>query len=96
MPAIVKFPRVVAEATDCFADLLPNQPQRQHLAEYLTGLIVASNKTVSGINTEFVNTTDQSCLNRFLTEAEWDVDQLNARRLEILQNDCIGTIISFA
>jgi hypothetical protein len=87
MPAIVEFPRVVAEATDYFADLLPNQPQRQHLAEYLTGLIVARNKTVSGINAEFVDTTDQSCLNRFMTEVDWDVEQLNARRLEMLQND---------
>jgi DDE superfamily endonuclease len=53
----------------------------------LTRLIVARNKTVSGINAEFVNTTDQSCLNRFLTEAEWDVEQINARRLELLQDD---------
>jgi len=87
MPAIVEFPRVVAEAVERFGDLFPNQPQRQHFAEYLTGLIVAKNKTVTGINAEFVDTTDQSCLNRFVTGAEWDVDQLNARRLELLQED---------
>jgi hypothetical protein len=87
MPAIVEFPQVVATALEQFADLFPNQPQRQHLAEYLTGLIVARNKSVSGINSEFVDTTDQSCLNRFVTAAEWDVDQLNARRLEMLQED---------
>jgi SRSO17 transposase len=87
MPAIVEFPHVVTEAVDRFADLFPNQPQRQHFAEYLTGLIVAKNKTVRGINAEFVDTTDQSCLNRFVTEAEWDIDQLNARRLELLQDD---------
>jgi hypothetical protein len=87
MPAIVEFPHVVVEAIERFADLFSNQPQRQHFAEYLTGLIVAKNKTVSGINAEFVDTTDQSCLNRFVTGAEWDVDQLNARRLELLQED---------
>jgi len=87
MPAIVEFPDVVAEALDRFADLFPNQPQRRHFAEYLTGLIVAKNKTVTGINAEFVETTDQSCLNRFLTGADWDVEQLNARRLELLQED---------
>lgn len=87
MPAIVEFPRVIADVADRFADLFENQPQREHFAEYLTGLIVAQHKTVSGINAEFADTTDQSCLNRFVTSAQWDVDQLNARRLELLQED---------
>ena len=82
MPAIVEFPHIVADVIERFADLFPNQPQRQHFAEYLTGLIVAKNKTVTGINAEFVDTTDQSCLNRFVTGGEWNVDQLNRRRLE--------------
>lgn len=87
MPAIVEFPRVIADVVDRFGDLFANQPQREHFAEYLTGLIVARNKTVSGISAEFVDTTDQSCLNRFVTSARWDVDQLNTRRLELLQED---------
>ena len=68
MPAIVKIPQIVEDALDQFADLFTNAPQRRHFAEYLTGLMVASNKTVSGIQAEFAKTTDQSCLNRFLTE----------------------------
>ena len=61
MPAIVQIPRVVQDARDEFADLFANEPQRQHFAEYLTGLMVAHNKTVSGISSEFAETTDQSC-----------------------------------
>lgn len=87
MPAIVAFPHVVQEAVERVAHLLPNQPQRRHLAEYLTGLIVAESKSVSSINSQFVETTDQSCLNRFLTGASWDVDELNAERLALLQED---------
>jgi hypothetical protein len=87
MSAIVEFPRVVGDELERFADLFANEPQRRHFGEYLTGLIVARNKTVTGINAEFVTTTDQSCLNRFVTEAEWDVEKLNARRLELLQED---------
>lgn len=87
MPALVEFPQVVADVIDRFADLFPNEPQRRHFAEYLTGLIVAKNKSVSGINSEFVDTTDQSCLNRFITSAVWDVEALNAGRLELLQED---------
>jgi hypothetical protein len=81
MPAIVDFPTVVQEALVIFGDLFDTEPARRHFAEYLTGLMVAENKTVSGINREFALTTDQSCLNRWLTEVEWDITALNDRRL---------------
>lgn len=87
MAGIIEFPTVVQEALQQFGDLLPNEPQRRHFAEYLTGLFVAESKNVSGINREFAQTTDQSCLNRFLTDADWDVTQLNQRRLDFLQQE---------
>ena len=87
MPAIVEYPQVVREAMDEFRDFFSCEPQRRHFAEYLTGLMVATNKTVTGINSEFVETTDQSCLNRFLTEVAWNEQALNERRLELLQRD---------
>ena len=85
MPAIVDFPTIVQEALALFGDLFDTEPARRHFAEYLTGLIVAENKTISGINREFALTTDQSCLNRWLTEVQWDVTALNDRRLAWLQ-----------
>jgi hypothetical protein len=87
MAGIVEFPQIVEEAVRDFGDLLPNEPQRRHFAEYLTGLFVADRKNVTGINREFAQTTDPSCLNRFLTDADWDVTQLNQRRLDLLQRD---------
>jgi len=87
MPAIVAIPQVVEELVDQFGDIFPNEPARVHFAEYLTGLIVAEHKTVSGISREFAATTDQSCLNRWLTEAPWDVERINTHRLEWLQQD---------
>jgi DDE superfamily endonuclease len=87
MPTIVDFPAIVQKALATFGDLFDTEPARRHFAEYLTGLIVAENKTVSGINREFVVTTDQSCLNRWLTEVSWDVQALNDRRLAWLQQD---------
>jgi hypothetical protein len=87
MPAIVEYPQVVREAVDEFGDLFSCEPQRRHFAEYLTGLMIAANKTVTGINSEFVETTDQSCLNRFLTAVPWDEQAVNERRLDILQHD---------
>src|SRR4051794_38440478 len=85
MPGIVEFPKLVQDALAQYGDLFANECQRRHLAEYLTGLIVAERKTVLGIHDEFADTTDQSCLNRFLTEAVWDAEALNDRRLGRLQ-----------
>lgn len=87
MAGIVEFPQIVQDALRDFGDLLPNEPQRRHFAEYLTGLYVAARKTVAGIHSEFAEITDQSCLNRFFRDADWDVDQINQRRLELLQKD---------
>jgi hypothetical protein len=87
MAGIVAFPQVVRDALRDFADLLPNEPQRRHFAEYLTGLFVAERKNVAAINREFAQTTDQSCLNRFLTDADWDEQALNQRRLDLLQEE---------
>jgi hypothetical protein len=87
MPGIIEFPQVVRDALAQYGDLFANECQRRHFAEYLTGLMVAERKTVLGINREFAQTTDQSCLNRFLTDAPWDIQALNERRLQELQKD---------
>jgi hypothetical protein len=87
MPGILEIPTVVAEAMPHFQDLFANDPQRQHLAEYLTGLMVAPRKTINAMSDEFAVSTDQSCWNRFLTAVEWDEQSLNERRLELLQQD---------
>jgi DDE superfamily endonuclease len=87
MPGIIEFPKVVQDALSHYGDLFRNECQRRHFAEYLTGLFVAERKTVLGIHGEFAQTTDQSCLNRFLTDAAWDVQALNQRRLDELQKD---------
>src|SRR5438093_8893705 len=87
MPAIVEFPTVVQEAVAQLGALFANAPERTHFAEYLTGLLGAEKKNVSGINREFAVTTDQSCLNRWLTEVVWGEEQLNRERLAWLQED---------
>jgi hypothetical protein len=87
MPAVVAIPQVVEELLVQFGDIFPNQPARRHFASSLTGLFIVEHKTVSGITREFADTTDQSCLNRFLTEAPWDVERINTHRLEWLQSD---------
>ena len=87
MPAIIEFPTIVEKAVDDFGWLFANHPERVHFAEYLTGLLIADRKNVSSINREFAVTTDQSCLNRWITEVAWDETLLNAHRLAWLQQE---------
>jgi len=87
MPGIVELPRVVQDAVKEFGDLFGCEPARRHFAEYLTGLMIAERKTVLGIHREFAQISDQSCLNRFITEVEWDEAELNERRVAWHQKD---------
>lgn len=87
MPAIVELPTIVQEAQRTYKDVFANEPERKHFGEYLTGLMLAERKSVCGINSEFAVTTDQSCLNRWITEVDWDEQELNAQRLRQLQKD---------
>ena len=77
MPTAVDFPTIVNQALELFGEVFDNEPARRHFAEYLTGLMVAEHKNISAINRQFADTTDQSCLNRWLVESDWDAVALN-------------------
>ncbi len=70
-----------------FGPIFANEQQRKHFAEYLTGLMIAQNKTVTRINSEFAKTTDQSCLNRFFTDSPQVIKDFNELRLELMQGE---------
>lgn len=52
---------------------------------YISGLVVAENKTVDGINRLFIHESrNQSSLNRLLTESPYALGGLNQARLDLL------------
>ena len=59
--------------------------QKHHAKTYVTGLVAASNKTVQGISNHVLPAKSEHALNKFLTEYNWDEDQLNKERLALLQ-----------
>lgn len=89
---IVSYPKVVEDYLPRFAPLF-NKPQLRHLAQYLAGLILCHNKTVSGINDSFYGHRDQSAKNRFLNDSAWSEDQVDAVRLRLVaeqvQRQCV-------
>ena len=62
------------------------KPQFAHFITYLTGLIVSTNKTVQGINNNFLDRKDQSNLNLFLNESNWDEKAVDEQRIELIKN----------
>lgn len=78
---IVGFPTIVAQNFAHFAPVFQRKEQRKHFCEYVTGLIAGDKATVQAINDLFLNKNDQSALNKFLTQAEWDEIELNRRRI---------------
>jgi len=81
---VVEYPQMVREYAPYFQELF-NERQYKHFREYLTGLITCENITITGMNERFVDRNDQSALNKFLTNAQWDEVELNRLRLELLQ-----------
>jgi hypothetical protein len=79
---IVEFPHIVSENLAHFAPVFTTREQQKHFCEYVTGLIAGDKATVTAINKLFVNQNDQSTLNKFLTQAHWDEQELNRRRVQ--------------
>ena len=82
---IIAIPTKAKQALDEFGWMFANTSERWHFAEYPTRLMVAKRKNVSAINAEFAQTTDPSCLNCWITQMSWDVEQLNEHRLAWLR-----------
>lgn len=80
---LTEIPPVVQQCLPGFASVF-SHPQLQHFAEYVTGLIVSPNKTVTGINDAFVGHRDASTKNHFLTTAPWSTDALADARKRLL------------
>ena len=87
MLPIVKIPSFVEAILPRFSCIF-NTSQLRHFGEYLTGLIVSNNKTVTGINSQFLHHTDQSSKNHFMTASDWDEQKVTDERLCMVKEQC--------
>ena len=79
---IVEYPQIVRQNLPQFEPIFRNKNQVKHFCEYVTGLIAGDKATIQAINALFLNKNDQSALNKFLTQADWDEAELNQRRVQ--------------
>jgi len=80
LPIVAPAPVVTAHA-EAFRDLFANRCQFQHFQHYLTGLMVLPNKSLTNIARCILESADKTNLSRFLSEAPWQDEQVNARRI---------------
>src|SRR3989449_1267363 len=89
LPIVAPAPLVTAYA-DVFRDLFENRCQFHHFQNYLTGLIVLDNKSLTNITRCVLESADKTNLSRFFSEAPWFQEQINDRRIAYLLQQTKG------
>ena len=70
------------------------KPQFNHVKNYVGGLIALNKKTIKSICASSKEEKDQSNLNRFLTETDWNEDEVQDRYLKKINHQTKGKPIS--
>lgn len=84
MLPIIAIPEIVNRYAPHFKEIF-SEAEFEHFKRYLSGLIVSENKTVEAINRLFViEVKHQSSLNRFLTASSYKVEDVNQKRLDLM------------
>jgi len=83
-----EIPTGIAELLEDYRPTL-TKPQFANFGIFVSGLIVHENKTIQEINDAF-SEKDQSSLNRFVTESEFDMQAIDAVRINQIK-DVVGT-----
>jgi len=83
LPLIAPAPVVITHAP-AFRDLFENRCQFAHFQHYLTGLIVLENKSMANMARCVLESTDKTNLSRFFSEAAWEPERVNHRRIRYM------------
>jgi len=83
LPIIAPAP-IVSEHAEAFRDLFENVRQYNHFVNYLTGLMVLSNKSLTNIARCVLDSADKTNLSRFFSQAPWLESAVNKRRISYL------------
>src|ERR1700752_4717681 len=80
LPLVAPAP-VVVEHAQVFREVFEHRCQFQHFENYLTGLMVLSNKSMANIIRCLLESADKPNLSRFFSEAPWEQEQVNEKRI---------------
>lgn len=97
MLPIIEIPKRLDRFLDNFKDIF-SYHQLRRAKQYVIGLITSTKRfTVASISSRFIDKPDQSSLNRFLTEYEWNMERMNERRIQLMKKrvKCTNSIVVF-
>lgn len=83
LPIIEPAP-LVADHAEVFRNLFENRRQFQHFENYLTGLMVLPNKSMSNIARCVVESADKTNISRYFSKDRWLEEQVNDRRIKYM------------
>lgn len=83
LPLVAPAP-IVAQAAPAFRDVFENRCEYAHFQHYLTGLMVLENKSLANLARCTLDSADKTNLSRFLSEAPWSAQDLNAARVQFM------------
>lgn len=83
---IVSVAPIVKEHGEVFRDVFENRNQFRHFQNYLTGLIVLDNKSMTNIARCIVDSADKTNISRYLSDAPWREERLNDTRVSYMQS----------
>ena len=83
VPIVAPSP-IVEKHSVAFRDLFENCCQYEHFQNYLTGLILLDNKSLSNISRCVLSSADKTNLSRFFSQSPWSESLVNDRRVEYL------------
>jgi hypothetical protein len=81
LPLVAPAP-LIEQHAPAFRNLFENHCQYDHFKNYLTGLIVLENKTLSNVSRCMLESADKSNPSRFLSQSPWCEQAINDRRVE--------------
>lgn len=81
LPIIEPAPLVTTHA-EAFRDLFENRCQFRHFENYLTGLMVLPNKSMTNIARCVVESSDKTNVSRYFSKDRWLEDRVNHRRVK--------------
>lgn len=89
LPMVTVAPIVEAHA-EAFRDLFGDERQFRHFQNYLSGLIVLDNKSLTNISRCLLDSADKTNLSRFLSLSPWQPTEVNERRVEYMLEQTTG------
>lgn len=93
---IVKFPSYVEELSEEFLPLFKQERQVNQFKRLMTGFVMAERNTIAHMNGLFTFHTNQSNLNRFITQPSWDLmkmQQIQIQMINDVEHDEDGVVV---